>query len=104
MALFVVVNEQGPVWRDGRPMREQDGWDRHAAFMDSLESDGFVLLGGPLRGGSKHRALLVVQGRDERAVRGRLAEDPWMRTGVLRTVSFEPWELLLGRGRLPGST
>jgi hypothetical protein len=30
-------------------MREQEGWDEHARFMDALVDDGFVLLGGSLR-------------------------------------------------------
>jgi uncharacterized protein len=99
MALFVVVNEQGPGWVPGRTMREQPGWAEHAAFMDLLESERFVVLGGPLRGGNRHRAMLVVEGPDGPTVRARLAEDPWMRAAVLRTVSFDPWELLLGKLR-----
>ena len=96
MPLFVVVNEQGPSWTDGRTMQAQHGWPEHAVFMNALESERFVVLGGPLRGSPHHRALLVVQGANEAEVRARLAEDPWMRKGVLRNVSVEPWELLLG--------
>jgi len=97
MPRFVVINEQGPAWVEGRSMREQAGWTDHAAFMDALEADRTVILGGPLRGSGKHRALLVVEGPDERSVRHRLELDPWMRSGILRNVSFEAWELLLGR-------
>jgi uncharacterized protein YciI len=97
MPLLVVVNEQGPAWVDGRPMREQAGWSEHAAFMNTLEAEGWVAVGGPLRGGSKHRTLLVVRGADEPSVRQRLGEDPWMRSGTLRLVSIETWEVLLGR-------
>lgn len=97
MPLFVVVHEQGPGWVEGRPMREQPGWTAHAAFMNALEAERWVVLGGPLRGGRRHRAMLVVQGPDEPTVRARLDPDPWYLNGVLRPVSFEPWELLLGR-------
>jgi hypothetical protein len=35
-----------------RPMRQQEQWaehaPQHAAFMDALADDGFVILGGPL--------------------------------------------------------
>ncbi len=96
MPLFVVVNEQGPRWTNGRTMQAQDGWSEHVVFMNALESERFVVLGGPLGGGPHHRALLVVQGANEAEVRARLAEDPWMRHGVLRNVSVDPWELLLG--------
>ena len=100
MTRFVVVNEQGPRWDDRRSMREQHGWAEHAAFMDALEASGFVLLGGPLSYGPRHRALLVVEATDESGVRARLAEDPWMRDGTLRAVSVEQWEVLLGKPRL----
>jgi len=33
----------------------------------------------------------------EVVLRKRLAEDPWMRTGVLRTLEIYPWEVLLGK-------
>lgn len=97
MPVFVVVNEQGPAWIEGRPMREQPGWSEHAEFMDALEAERFVVLGGPLRGGARHRALLVVQGADEPSVRRRLATDPWLRSGTLRLLSLEPWEVRLGK-------
>ncbi len=96
MARFVVISEQGPAWDAARPMRQQPGWDAHARFMDALAEERFVVLGGPLRGGPQHRAMLVVEAPDEATARRRLAADPWVRDGVLRTVSLEPWELLLG--------
>ena len=96
MALFVVINEQGPGWDAKRMMREQKGWTEHANFMDALETEHFVLLGGPLKY-SKHRALLVVNAPDEQELRRRLADDPWVRTGVLLTLEIYPWEILLGK-------
>jgi hypothetical protein len=45
---YAVTRERGPNWDPARPMREQDGWDDHAAFMDALAEEGFVVLGGPL--------------------------------------------------------
>jgi uncharacterized protein YciI len=93
---FVVVSEPGPAWVAGRPMREQDGWPEHAAFMNALAAERFVLLGGPLHGGPTHRALLVVAAPDESTARRRLGEDPWRVSGILRVRSFEPWEIILG--------
>jgi uncharacterized protein YciI len=97
MSLFVVINEAGPGWDPTRSMREQKGWNEHAAFMDALEAENLVVLGGPLKNYSKHRAMLVVKAVDEQALRRRLAEDPWMRTGMLQNVEFYPWEILLGK-------
>lgn len=97
MPFFAVINEAGPHWDDKRVMREQKGWTDHAKFMDSLEAEHFVLLGGPLKNYQKHRALLVVNGPDENTVRARLDEDPWMRDGILKNIQFYPWEILLGK-------
>jgi len=99
MALFVAVNEQGPRWDPARPMREQAGWTAHAAFMNALVDDHTVVLGGPLRSGPRHRALLVLRAEDERTLRARLAEDPWMHDGILVLSELGPWELLLGELR-----
>jgi uncharacterized protein len=97
MPHFAVINEQGPHWDDKRSMRDQKGWTEHAAFMDALTDEHFVVLGGPLRNYSKHRALLIISASNEQVLRTRLAEDPWTRTGVLHTIEIYPWEILLGK-------
>jgi uncharacterized protein YciI len=79
-------------------MREQDGWDDHAAFMDALAAERFVLLGGPV-GDGERRFLLVVDAEDEAEIAARLDEDPWMPAEMLRLVDVQPWTLLLGRAR-----
>jgi|SRR5579875_2571750 uncharacterized protein len=93
MANFALMLVHGPGWDDSRPIREQDGWEAHAAFMDGLVRDGFILLGGPL--GDGHRTLHVVEAADEASVRRRLAEDPWARDGKLEVGSLQPWQLWL---------
>jgi uncharacterized protein YciI len=93
--IFAVTRRSGSAWDDGRGLREQDGWDEHAAFMDALAAEGFVLLAGPLAGARFHRALMVVRADSEDRVHARLAADPW--TGsMLETVAVEPWQVLLG--------
>lgn len=78
-------------------MRRQDGWDAHAAFMDALEEEGFIVAGGPLGGeDDAARVLLVVVADDVEAIAARMAADPWTPAGLLRTVSIEPWTVLLG--------
>jgi hypothetical protein len=97
MAYFLVTRANGPDWDDSRQRREQPGWDEHAAFMDALVDDGFVLLGGPV--GEDERVVLVVDAADKGEVVARLAADPWP-PEVLRTVSIEPWTVWLdGRTR-----
>jgi len=96
MALFAVISEQGPSWNPTRSMRDQEGWAEHAAFMNALVDERVVVLGGPLRKGPRHRALLVLRAPDENSLRIRLDEDPWMRSGILQMGELLPWELLLG--------
>jgi O-methyltransferase len=77
-------------------MREQDGWDEHAAFMDGLVDDGFILLGGPLEG--DRDTLHAVRATSEEAVRERLAADPWAASGHLKVARVERWTILLDGG------
>jgi uncharacterized protein YciI len=103
MALYVVRLQRGGPWDWSRDMREQDGWEEHARFMDGLVDAGFILLGGPLEGGRD--TLHVVEAESDAAVRERFAHDPWAANGMLRPASIEGWTVLLdGRGfrRQPG--
>ena len=93
MAHFAVTLVHGPSWDESAGIREQQGWDDHAAFMDRLVEDGFILLGGPI--GDHRRTLHVVEADDEDAVRRRLAEDPRARAGLLEVGSVQPWALWL---------
>jgi uncharacterized protein YciI len=98
MPVFVLTEVSGPNWDAVRPRRGQDGWDEHAAFMDGLVEDGFVVLGGPI--GDGERVLLVVEAADEEEVRARLAADPWLPTGILEIATIEPWTIWLDGRRL----
>lgn len=93
MSTFVVLRERGPGWDWGRDMRAQDGWDDHAAFMEGLVEEGFVLAGGVLSDG---RALHIVEAESEDEVRARFGHDPWPEE-MLDVASVSRWEVLLGR-------
>ena len=54
----------------GRPLEEQSDWPAHAAFMDGLVDDGFVVLGGPLA--DEHRVVHVIEAKSEDGIRERL--------------------------------
>jgi uncharacterized protein YciI len=93
MANFAVRLVHGPGWNPARPIRQQDGWDDHAAFMDRLVNDDFIILGGPVGDGAE--TLHVVDAVDTREVEARFAEDPWAAAGLLRVGIIEPWALWL---------
>jgi hypothetical protein len=100
MAFFLVtLTRSGPRWDASQPLEGQSGWLEHAAFMDALVEDGFVVLGGPLD--DEHRVVLAVEAGSERALLETLAEDPWSETH-LQIASVEPWTIRLdGRGHPP---
>jgi uncharacterized protein YciI len=93
MANFALTLVHGPGWDEVRGIREQAGWTEHAAFMDSLVADGFILLGGPI--GAGRQTLHVVEACDDASIRRRLAEDPWARAGLLQIGSIHAWSLWL---------
>ena len=96
MANFAVRLVHGPGWDASRPIRSQDGWDEHAAFMERLLADGTVILGGPLGDGADGtEVLLVVEAADETELRARLGPDPWHVDGTLRIGRIQPWTLWL---------
>ena len=91
---FVVLRTRGSAWDESRPMEEQAEWPAHAAFMDALVDDGFVVLGGPLEG--TRDALLVIQADDPSGIMQRLAADPWTLNDVLVAKDCWPWRIRLG--------
>ena len=101
MSHFAVTREAGPGWSDGG-IAGQPAVSEHAGFMNALAAEGFVLFAGPLAGteNGRLRALLIVDAESEVAIRGRLAEDPWVATDRLVITSIEAWNLMVGAERL----
>ena len=93
--LFAVVRVRGAAWEPARQMREQRAWREHAAFMNALAANRFIVLGGPL--GAGQRVLLIVESDSEATVCSRLALDPWSTMDLLRIESVHPWRVLLDR-------
>jgi hypothetical protein len=88
---LVILSQTGPEWDAARPLEEQSGWDEHAAFMDGLVENGFVVLGGPL---PNRRVAHAVEAESEDSVRATWARDPWSDTHLL-VESVEPWTIRL---------
>jgi hypothetical protein len=93
---FVVMRRRGRHWDHSLTMEEQADWPAHAAFMDGLVDDGFVVLGGPLA--DEHRVVLAIEAESEAAVRETLARDPWHESHLV-VDSVDAWTIRLdGRG------
>jgi uncharacterized protein YciI len=90
---FVVISSAGPNRDFSKDTREQPFWGEHAAFIDALVDEGFILMGGPLvdEGG----ALLVFNAEDENEVRQKLKNDPWMQQGILKLESVKRWQIFV---------
>jgi uncharacterized protein YciI len=94
---LVVLRRSGPEWDPSKQLEEQSGWPEHAAFMDGLVDDGFIVLGGPLA--DEKRTAHVVEAESEVAVRDTFARDPWSGTH-LDVGSIDEWTIRLdGRKR-----
>jgi uncharacterized protein YciI len=93
MAVFVLTQVNGPNYDASKHRREQTAWSDHAAYMDKLLADGFVIMGGPLDDGE--HVLLILQAADEQEVADMLALDPWRPMGILATKTLQRWEVWL---------
>jgi hypothetical protein len=91
--LFAVIRTRGPAWQANLPLDQQRDWQAHAAFMNKLKSDGFVVLGGPLEGTPD--VLLIIRAATQAEMISRLDSDPWTRD-LLRISKISPWTLRLG--------
>ncbi|MCL2536567.1 MAG: hypothetical protein FWE39_20600 [Nocardiaceae bacterium] len=96
MAIFAVTTVRGPAWDPERGVRQQAGWDEHAAFMDGLVQRGHVVLGGPIGGEGDEVALLAMRAEDAAAIRDLFADDPWSASGVLSVGEIRAWTIWLG--------
>ena len=90
---FVTISSAGPNRDPSKGTREQPLWDEHAAFIDQLVAEDFVLMGGPLV--DEDGAMLIVNADDENEVREKLKNDPWMKHGVLQLESIKRWQLFI---------
>ena len=94
MTLFAVIRTHGAAWQTELPLEQQVEWDAHAAFMNALEREGFVVLGGPLEGTAD--VLLIIRATSSDEITTRLQNDPWTRRDLLRITQISTWTLRLG--------
>jgi uncharacterized protein YciI len=91
---FAVLLTHGAAYLRGTPLEAQPDWTAHAAFMDALADEGFVVLGGPLE--TTDDVLLIVRAESPADIADRLAADPWHRQDLLRISRIAPWTIRLG--------
>ncbi len=90
---YIVISRAGAHRDLSKDSRQQPFWDEHAAYIDRLVAEGFIVMGGPLvdEGG----AMLILQGTDEDGVREKLRTDPWYEHDILRLESIARWQIFI---------
>ena len=91
---LVVLRRSGPDYDHSKPLEQQSGWEEHAAFMDGLVDDGFIVLGGVLA--DELRTAHAVEAGSEEEIRDRLAQDPWSGSHLV-VDSIDAWTIRLQR-------
>ena len=82
----------GPTWGEGS-VREQPGWDEHAAFVDELVAQGIMVMGGPL---SDHSgSLSLYEGVSVEEARRIAERDPWIDNGVFVLEEVREWSVIV---------
>jgi uncharacterized protein YciI len=94
---LIIVRRSGPQWDRAKPLEQQSGWTDHAAFMDALVDDGFIVLGGPLA--DEERVAHAIAAESEEEIRATLARDPWSGTHLVID-TIDPWTIRLARAGL----
>jgi uncharacterized protein YciI len=94
MDLFAVIRTRGGAWQPGLPLESQPDWGAHASFMNALQKEGFVVIGGPLE--DSPDVLLIVLANSPEEIIERFAADPWTGQDLLRISRISPWTLRLG--------
>jgi uncharacterized protein YciI len=73
-SLFVVLYKQGPAWKEGVPMREQEAIIPHFRYMKKLFEAGTILEAGPTL--DEPGGLVILKARDLDAAKAIMAADP----------------------------
>ena len=90
---YVAISSAGPKRDSFKSTREQPLWDEHAAFIDQIVAEGFILMGGPLA--DEGGAMLIVNAEHENEAREKLKNDPWFERGILKLESVKRWQIFI---------
>ena len=99
-----VLFEAGPKYDPAKPTIAQAGFAEHLKFVFGMVEEGTLLVGGPLlesavTGPTEPKltgAVMLLRGKDEKAVRETIALDPFVAGEVIRPVSVRP--MVVGAG------
>ncbi|HEX7964244.1 MAG TPA: YciI family protein [Gammaproteobacteria bacterium] len=73
-ALFVILYKQGPAWKEGVPMKQQDAIGAHYLYMKKLFQEGTILDAGPTL--DEPGGVVVLKAKDLADAKTIMAADP----------------------------
>jgi len=79
LSLYVFLYREGPAWKPGRPMAEQD-LGPHGAYIKRLLGEGRLIAGGRLV--DVNGGLAIVRAASLEEARAMLAADPAITSGI----------------------
>jgi len=91
--VYLVTYTIGTDWVAGTPTKEQPGFRAHADYLNALDKNNRLVIGGPLADYSHVFLAIEASGADE--VRAILRDDPWQQRDMLRIREVTQWVLLV---------
>ena len=79
-SLFVILYRQGPAWKEGVPMRQQEAIVPHFKYMKKLFDEGTILEAGPTL--DKPGGIVILQATNLEAATALMAADPSVTSGM----------------------
>jgi len=89
---LIVRFRAGPTWDSGS-VRDQPGWDAHAAFVDELVERGTMVMGGPFSDDSG--SMILLEGVDSSAAEQLFDADPFVENGVFVLDEIREWTIFV---------
>ena len=96
---FVAMVQRTSAWDWSKPPQDQPGFLDHVQFMGGLEAEGFIRLAGLLA--DTNEVLFVLHAENEAEVRARMADDPWLGSGLTRLARLEEANFRIWAPTLP---
>ena len=78
--LFVILYKQGPAWKDGVPMRQQDAIAPHYRYMQRLFEAGTILDAGPTL--DEPGGVVILKAESLEAAKAAMQADPSVSSGM----------------------
>ena len=84
---------RGSAWNSNKPVRQQELWEEHAAFMDAMFEAGVIILAGPFA--DESGSMIIMYSESAEAARSVFLGDPWSQHNILAPRDVKEWTIFL---------